>query len=280
MHFSELGDEFVIAIMKKTVYILCFLMILSAMIPAIADSRETLVQQEAEEIVRNSFNADYGVMDYYEQCLNEYGIFRNWSVEQKSWTCGILSYLVEAEKDRLKQYHPEWIPSDLLEKTVLQWSYGFQEPGMIPQEDAVKTAIQFMASEYNIDCSTWKTSESLYTGHWVKEFMNPYWVIRFYDHAVLQAEVWINSYSGHKPRHQMLDIRNLAELEFAKKLQEGYVVAGRPVTKDMITEDDITLVYLEEENMWTALFRIEDSYWEISIDDETLNVVESNTSNG
>ena len=53
MHFSELGDEFVIAIMKKTVYILCFLMILSAVIPAIADSRETLVQQEAEEIVRN-----------------------------------------------------------------------------------------------------------------------------------------------------------------------------------------------------------------------------------
>lgn len=63
MYFSELGDEFVISIMKKTVYILCFLMILSAVIPAIADSRETLVQQEAEEIVRNSFNADYGVMD-------------------------------------------------------------------------------------------------------------------------------------------------------------------------------------------------------------------------
>ena len=59
MHFSELGDEFVIAIMKKTVYILCFLMILSAVIPAIAGSRETPVQQEAEEIVRNSFNADY-----------------------------------------------------------------------------------------------------------------------------------------------------------------------------------------------------------------------------
>ena len=48
-----------IAIMKKTVYILCFLMILSAVIPAIAVSREILVQQEAEEIVRNSFNADY-----------------------------------------------------------------------------------------------------------------------------------------------------------------------------------------------------------------------------
>lgn len=45
--------------MKKTVHILCFLMILSAVIPAIAGSREILVQQEAEEIVRNSFNADY-----------------------------------------------------------------------------------------------------------------------------------------------------------------------------------------------------------------------------
>ena len=170
MHFSELGDEFVIAIMKKTVHILCFLMILSAVIPAIAGSRETLVQQEAEEIVRNSFNADYGVMDYYEQCLNEYGIFRYWSVEQKYWVCSLLPYLIDAEKDRLQQFHPDWIPSDLLEKTILQWNYGQTEPGMVSENEAVNTAVNFMTSEYGVDCSAWKVSMSLYTGHWTKEF--------------------------------------------------------------------------------------------------------------
>ena len=48
----------------------------------------------------------------------------------------------------------------------------------------------------------------------------------------------------------------------------------------MITDEQITTFYNEEENHWITIIRVEDSYWEISIDDETLNVVETDTSNG
>ena len=89
--------------MKKVVCIVCVLMLFSITMPisSCADSWDELVQQKAEEIVNESFNADYGVMDYYEQCLNEYDIFRYWSVEQKYWVCSLLPYLIDAEKDRL-----------------------------------------------------------------------------------------------------------------------------------------------------------------------------------
>lgn len=268
--------------MKKVVCIVCVLMLFSITMPisSCADSWDELVQQKAEEIVNESFNADYGVMDYYEQCLNEYGIFRYWSVEQKYWVCSLLPYLIDAEKDRLQQFHPDWIPSDLLEKTILQWNYGQVKPGMVSENEAVNTAVNFMTAEYGVDCSAWKVSMSLYTGHWTKEFISPYWVIRFYDKAVLKAEVWINACTSHMPTHQMLDVQKLAKMQFTKALQEGYIVAGQTVTEDMITDEQEMTFYNEEENNWITIIRIEDSYWEISIDDETLKIVETDTSNG
>ena len=105
-------------------------------------------------------------------------------------------------------------------------------------------------------------------------------MIRFYDKAVLKAEVWINACTSHMPTHQMLDVQELAKKQFAKVLQEGYIVAGQTVTVDMITDEQETTFYNEEENNWITIIRVEDSYWEISIDDETLKIVETDTSNG
>ena len=82
------------------------------------------------------------------------------------------------------------------------------------------------------------------------------------------------------PTHQMLDVQELAKKQFAKVLQEGYIVAGQTVTVDMITDEQETTFYNEEENNWITIIRVEDSYWKISIDDETLKIVETDTSNG
>lgn len=70
----------------------------------------------------------------------------------------------------------------------------------------------------------------------------------------------------------------MAEEQFKAYPFEDRLVAGEPVTDDMI--DDVTTFYDESLHQWHTLIQVLDSYWEIIIDDETLETVETETSNG
>ena len=61
-------------------------------------------------------------------------------------------------------------------------------------------------------------------------------------------------------------------------MEEGYEIGGRPVTEDMI--DDVAVMYLEADEQWYGVVTVEDTYWEIQIDADTLEPLDTSRSNG
>ena len=247
-----------------------------------AEEMETLLQSQADKIAEERFSADYGAADLWEELVAENGPFRFWSVEKKNWYSGLLPYLLEAEEQRIRTYHPGWTVSVPFADEILSWTYGVTEPGMIEEDEARQMALDFLMSSYHLDCGEDRVSVSLYTGHCeTGDFPAPYWVFRFYDHALVKAEVWINAETGYMPKHQMLEIKDRAGAAFEEMLKTGYTVAGEPVTADMFTDDAVEIYFTEEDDLWHAIVNAAgDSYWYISIDDGTLETVSTSTANG
>ena len=240
---------------------------------------DAFVREKAEDIVATKFTSEYGINDYYEDCLEEYGIFRYWTIEQKNWFAGLLPHLIEAENERLETYHPGWANSMPFADSILNWRYGVLQPDYISEESARGKALEFLLNDCGKDCSQDQLSVNLYTGHWkMGQFPAPFWVLRFYDKTKEDAEVWINALTGSMPKHQAVDITRMAEEQFKANPFEDRLVAGEAVTEDMI--DDITTFYDEGLHQWHVMIQVLDSYWEIIIDDETLETVETETSNG
>ncbi len=238
-----------------------------------------LVREKAEEIVATKFTSEYGISDYYEDCLDEHGIFRYWTIEQKYRFAGLLPYLIEAENKRLEKYHPEWTNSMPFADSILKWRYGVLQPDYISEESARGKALEFLLNDCGKDCSQDQVSVNLYTGHWkMEQFPAPFWVLSFYNKTRKDAEIWINALTGSMPKNQAVDITHMAEEQFKAYPFEDRLVAGEPVTDDMI--DDVTTFYDESLHQWHTLIQVLDSYWEIIIDDETLETVETETSNG
>lgn len=268
---------------KASCWFLMFLLIFGvSTCNAHAEEWESFVQGHAGEIATEKFDGDYGLTDFWEELVDAYGPFPFWSVEQKNWYSGLLPYLLEAEEQRIQTYHPGWIVSVPFADQILPWKYGVREPGMIEEDEARKMALDFLMSSYHLDCNENRVSVSLYTGHCeTGDFIAPYWVFRFYDRALVKAEVWINAKTGYMPKHQMLEIKDKVKESFMDMLKTGYTVAGEPVTADMLTDDAVEIYFSEENNLWFAIVNTAgDSYWYISIDDETLETVSTSASNG
>ena len=169
----------------------------------------------------------------------------------------------------------------LLDEPVLQWRYAAPETASIPEEGAVQNALDFLKAEYGMDCSACRVSAVLYTGNanHIEPFADPFWVVAFYNEtADREAEVWVNANTGATPKHRAEDVEAVVREQFAEALEEGYEIGGRLVTEDMI--DDVAVMYLETEEEWYGVVTVEDTYWEIQIDADTLEPLDTSRSNG
>ena len=85
--------------------------------------------------------------------------------------------------------------------------------------------------------------------------------------------------TGETPKHRTDDAEAVVREEFARYIkEEGYEIGGRKVTEDMV--DGVSLLYLEAEGLWYGIVAIGDSYWEIALDADTLELQDMQKSNG
>lgn len=246
-------------------------------------SVEALNRIKARDLVTDRFSADYGINQYYTDLVNELGPFRYWTPAQKYEHCGVLNELLYWENQRLSVYHEgEPRTSSLLEAPVLEWRYGDPASAAIPEEEALRKALDFLNTRYGMDCSACRVSSVLYTGNcnWLDESADPFWVFGFYnDSEDREAEVWINANTGEMPKHRMDDAEAVVREQFARYIkEEDYEIGGRQVTEDMV--DRISLLYLEAEGQWYGIVAIGDSFWEIALDADTLEPLDVERSNG
>lgn len=244
------------------------------------NSTQGRARMEARDIVTERFNADYGFDDYFTGLISRFGPFRTWTPAQKYESCTVLDELLYWEVARMRLYHTGYpVRTDPVEGTILQWSYGDPSSAAVPEEEARQKALEFLRAEYSLDCANCQVSVSLYTGHWHNDpFVDPWWVMDYYDGEDRKAEVWVNAATGGMPKYRMDDAEAVTREQFAIALAEGYEVGGVRVTEDMI--DDVAVIYLEEENEWYGLVAVGDSYWEIAIDADTLECLDTERSNG
>ena len=247
------------------------------------NSAEVRNRMKARDLVTDRFSADYGINQYYADLVNELGPFRYWTPAQKYEHCGVLMELLYWESQRLSAYHEgEPRPSGLLEAPVLEWRYGDPASATVPEEEARQKAMAFLDERYGMDCSACKVSAALYTGNcnWLDESADPFWVFGFYNETEdREAEVWVNAMTGEMPGHRMDDAEAVVWEEFARYIkEEGYEIGGRKVTEDMV--DGVSLLYLEAEGLWYGIVAIGDSYWEIALDADTLELQDMQKSNG
>ena len=81
------------------------------------------------------------------------------------------------------------------------------------------------------------------------------------------------------PKHRMDDAEAAVREQFARYIrEEDYEIGGRKVTEDMV--DRISLLYVEAEGQWYGIVAIEDSFWEIALDADTLEPLDVVRSNG
>ncbi len=237
-------------------------------------------RMEAREIAAGRFTADYGINEYYRELTEQLGPFRFWTPEQKHQHMPVLDELLFWEKERLEMYHAgEAWPTGLLEDSVLQWAYGDPASAAVPEEEARQKALDFLRTKYDMDCADCRTAVTLYTGHWHNNpFADPWWVFTFFEGDERKAEVWVNARTGDMPEYRMDDAEAVTLEQFSIALREGYEIGGQPVTEEMI--DDVAVFYLEEENEWYGIVEVGDSYWEIEIDADTLETIDTVRSNG
>lgn len=240
---------------------------------------------EARKIAAERFNAGYGIDDYFTGLIDTFGPFLFWTPEQKHEYCPILYELEVWEKDRLElsggdQPYKGYTVLDM----ILQWSYGAPESAAVPEAEARQKALDFLMNEYGMDCSGCNAGAALYTGHWYQsEFPDPYWVFVFCEgpvnETVRKAEVWVNAGTGALPKHRADDVWIVVMNEFAAGLvRNGFEIGGEPVTQDMA--DDIAVLYLEEANEWLGIVTVGDSFLEVEVDADTLEVLDASRSNG
>lgn len=240
---------------------------------------------EARKIAAERFNAGYGINDYYTGLIDTFGLFLFWTPEQKHEYCPILDELAVWEKQRLDlsgwdQAYKGFNVPDM----ILQWSYGAPESAAVPEAEARQKALDFLQAEYGLDCSGCNAGAALYTGHWHdSEFPDPYWVFVFcegpVDEPVRKAEVWVNASTGTLPKHRADDVWVVVMNEFAADLvRNGFEIGGEPATQDMI--DDVAVLYLEEANEWLGIVTVRDSFLEVEVDADTLEVLDASRSNG
>lgn len=237
-------------------------------------------RMEAGEIAAGRFTAAYGIDDYFRGLTEQLGPFRFWTPEQKFQHMPVLDELIFWEKERLEMYHAgEAWPTGLLEDSILQWSYGNPASAAVPEEEARQKALDFLRSKYDMNCADCRTAVTLCTGHWHNDpFADPWWVVAFYEGESRKAEVWVNARTGSMPEYRMDDAEAVTLEQFSAALREGYEIAGEPVTEEMI--DDVAVFYLAEENVWYGIVAIGDSFWELSVDADTLEPLDSVRSNG
>lgn len=247
------------------------------------NSIRALDRMKARDIVTDRFSAEYGINQYYADLVNELGPFRYWTPAQKYEHCGVLTELLYWENQRLSLYHEgEPRSSGLLDAPVLEWRYGDPASAAVPEEEALRKALDFLDGQYGMDCSACRVSVSLYTGHcnWLDESADPFWVFGFYTETEdREAEVWVNAITGKMPKHRMDDAEAVVREQFARYIkEEDYEIGGRKVTEDMV--DEVSLLYLEAEGQWYGIVAIGDSYWEIALDAKTLEPLDVERSNG
>jgi len=239
---------------------------------------------KAREIAAERFDAGYGIDDYYAGLIDTFGPFLFWTPEQKYEYCPVLDELVDWEKQRLElsgsnQPYKGFYTSGM----ILQWRYGAPESAPVPEEEARQKALDFLGTEYGLDCSDCNAGVALYTGHWHEsELSDPYWVFTFcegrLEEAVPKAEVWVNARTGALPKYRADDVRAVVTGQFAEALEEGFEINGEPATEDMI--DDVAVLYLEEQNEWLGIVTVGDSFLEVRIDADTLEPLDAYRSNG
>ncbi|MER1994448.1 MAG: hypothetical protein ABS897_10460 [Eubacteriales bacterium] len=240
---------------------------------------------EARKIAAEKFDAGYGIDDYYAGLIDTFGLFLFWTPEQKHEYCPILDELVVWEKQRLElsgwdQAYKGFHVSDM----ILQWSYGAPESAAVPEAEARQKALDFLQAEYGLDCSGCNAGAALYTGHWHdSEFPDPYWVFVFCEgpvnEPVRKAEVWVNAMTGTLPKYRADDVWIVVRNRFTASLvEDGFEIGGEPATQDMI--DDVAVLYLEEANEWLGIVTVGDSFLEVEVDADTLEVLDASRSNG
>lgn len=248
--------------------------------PAGNNTTQGRARLEARNVAAERFSADYGFDDYFAGLLSSFGPFRTWTPAQKYEYCNVLDELLYWESARMSLYHiGRPVRTNTSEGPILEWGYGDPSSAAIPEEEARRKALDFLQDRYDMDCADCQVSVSLYTGHWHNDpFVDPWWVMDYYDGEDRKAEVWVSAATGTMPKYRMDDAEAVTREQFAAALEEGYEVGGVRVTEDMI--DNVSVVYLEEENEWYGIVAVGDSYWEIAIDADTLECLDTERSNG
>lgn len=240
---------------------------------------------EARKIAAEKFDAGYGIDDWYAGMVDTLGPFLFWTPEQKHEFCPILDELVFWEKVRLElsgwdQAYDGFHAEDM----ILQWDYGAPESAAVPEAEARQKALDFLQAEYGLDCSGCNAGAALYTGHWHESgFPDPYWIFVFCDTSadgiVRRAEVWVNANTGVLPKHCADEVWIVVRNQFTASLvADGFEIGGEPATQDMI--DDVAVMYLEEANEWLGIVTVGDSFLEVEVDADTLEVLDASRSNG
>ena len=241
-------------------------------------------EEEARAIVRDRFTEDAGIVSEYEERIETYGPFRFWTPEQKYRYSRMLPILAEGEKQRMEKWHSDWLLSIPFEYRIAQWRYGLPDENMIQEDDARARAKELLRDRYGFTDGTEGLLESVafYTGHWACDsFPSPYWVFAWYDHARKKAEVWLNAVTGNSPEHEAMEVAALGKEDFLKMIREDLEAGDTTLTEDVLEEDILTILFIEEENLWHLIFSpMDDMFWEFAYDDDTLTLVMQEVTSG
>lgn len=235
----------------------------------------------AAMMARLSFDADHGMLDLYNSLLDKYGPFSTWSYAQKHYFTGMLPTLSMYEEERVRQYHPDWLPNTNLQEILGVWCYGLPKGGA---DAAVKEAAAACAIDAGLvtreQLDAFTVSCAYYTASsFALPFAQPWWVVRYADKTQPVCEVWVNSAldSIHA-----VDVQRMAAIAQEALAAHGPVLAGTAVPAAALSGFDHYIVYLPDEAQWLYVFDSgADSCWTVYLQDNAdLTVVLVDSSNG
>ena len=228
-----------------------------------------------------SFSGLISLYAYYQDLIGAKGPFDSWPPEEQYEFARMLDDVSESPELRDIFAQEGWIDSASVAYEISQWRYALPKDVRITAETAVEKAREFLVTivPEGMDTADWTASASLYAGHWYRDpFASPWWVIRFRSAGEKTTEVWVNADTGDMPAH---DTRTVIEAGAEAFLQAEENADGQVPDEDIYLSSDITAVYLEEEGNWQLEIRHGSwSFWEIPVNDITLESPGAEISNG
>ena len=222
--------------------------------------------------------ADTDLYGYYQGIAREKGVFETWPAEEQYEFALLLNDVILNHAVRNACAHPGWIDEAMVAPEITGWRYARPEEVAVSREAALERAGAWLKDAgAEADAEGGSMTASLYTGHWCADpFASPWWVLRVYRASGgKMTEIWVNAETGETPRHDSSQV--------IEKMLKASPEAAE-ILEDMDADEAdsrVVTVYVDEEAAWRVFIDLgNDSRWEVTVDDSTLEIQYEDESNG